>query len=128
MDEKDQKFKNKVRSFVISSLRRASLFWPERNQAIKNARVERGKYLCNVCKTIVGRKGFIVDHIEPVMKLDSIEFNYEEFATRLFCKLSNFQVICKNCSASKTKLENEMRDYYNPNRRKRARKTKKPSE
>ncbi len=38
------------KSFIISTLRRASIYWKPKNECIKRARVSRGVYQCELCK------------------------------------------------------------------------------
>lgn len=99
----------RVESFVKKSLRRSSLRWPERNEAKKAARIERGFYRCADCGEKFGPKEGNLDHIEPVqpvgLKIDLITWIY-----RLLCPLSNWQWICRNCHAGKTLAENMLRD------------------
>lgn len=110
----DIKFKNQRNAFVKKVLRSASLKWGERNEAKKKARVARGFYLCAECgpSKQYGPKEIHLDHIDPVVPLDNKELNWEEYIERLFCHSSGFQVICKNCHATKTLNENLVRQVH----------------
>lgn len=99
---------SKKKSFAIAALRRASYRWPSRSQAATNARVARGKYKCAICSTIVGNKEKKLDHILPVVAVTGWD-GFDGFIERLLCDVTGFQVICENCHARKTKLENEIR-------------------
>jgi 5-methylcytosine-specific restriction endonuclease McrA len=100
------------KKFVIAILRRASLRWPERNEALKNARVNRGQYKCASCKELFGRTAVAVDHIKPVIDIKEGQQSIDIYAERLFCEAENLQALCHPCHDSKSRIENEMRDYY----------------
>lgn len=92
--------------FIISALRKIWLRDPNRNQCLKNARVSRGCYCCNVCKKIFSRNEVHIDHISPIGKF----INWDIFIMRLFCNLDNLQVLCKDvCHKQKSKLERDGR-------------------
>lgn len=102
------KFTAKERAVITALLRRASLRWNPRYEVMKNARVERGKYKCNLCKEIVGSKEYQVDHVKPVIPVTGFD-DWNGFIGRLFCKASGLQVICKMCHYTKSKKENSKR-------------------
>ena len=99
-------------NFVKATLRRSSYRWPYRTIALTKARVSRGIYECNLCKSHIKNKEKKLDHIEPVVDPKTGFVNWDEFADRLLCRETNFQVICLNCHSSKTKLETELRKYH----------------
>jgi len=105
--EKVKKPLNK-KSFVIMVLRRGSYKWPPRNEVLKSARVDRGMYQCNVCKTVVGRKDISLDHITPVVSLSGFT-TWDEYIDRMYCDASGFQAICTVCHDKKTAMERELR-------------------
>lgn len=91
--------------------------WGPKNEAKKRARVSRGKYRCDGCGAVGPatlpplpgnkrrRNNAAVDHVDPVVD-PSVGFtSWDEFIERLFCELSNFQVLCWPCHEEKTKLE-----------------------
>lgn len=93
-------------SFVKSALRQASMRWPPKNQIKKEARVERGKYLCNSCGEIVPasikvdgvRKNNVhVDHIVPVIDPAVGFVSWDETIKRLYCEKEGLQVLCSAC-------------------------------
>lgn len=117
----DPKRIKQVTSFAKKHLRPASLEWPERNQAIADARTERGKIKCAHCGDIIptyrevvkdGRikkaTNFHVDHIEPVQPI-GVEIDLITWIYRLFCPKSNFQILCIPCHDVKTQAENTVR-------------------
>jgi len=70
--------------------------------------VRGGKqYICSECKKTFGMGDINVDHIEPVIPLDKTinDMDYNEIVERIFCDISNLQVMCKPCHKDKTKQE-----------------------
>lgn len=107
-----------VESFVKKALRRASLKWPDRNEAIKNARVSRGMYKCSHCKKeSFGPKDGNLDHIQPVQPI-GVEIDLITWIYRLLCDVSNWQWLCKNCHDNKTLHENLLREVKKVNNKK----------
>lgn len=97
-----------LKIWLIPKLRRLSYQWPNRNEAKKLARVERGKYKCAECNNIFGPKDVALDHINPVVPVEGFE-NLGAFVESLFCNTEGFQCLCKSCHDSKTFLENKLR-------------------
>lgn len=104
-------WEKKRKSFVIASLRRASLRWPARNEALKLARIERGSYKCASCNDSFGRTEIHLDHIKPIVNLKGFT-NWDDYIKGLLEEPQGFQVLCIACHMTKTGLENDMRDYY----------------
>ena len=96
------------KSFIIASLRRASLYWPYRNIALRNARVARGMYKCAQCGNVQHKKLVRVDHIEPVVKLSGLT-DWNVYFARMFVKAEQFQILCIECHSQKTKEESILR-------------------
>jgi hypothetical protein len=96
----------------MSKLRSASYKWPARNQALINARVERGKYKCAMCNEIFSRDQVQIDHIEPVIGLNGFT-TWDDVITRMFPEPEGFQILDLNCHDGKTAAEDAMRAYYN---------------
>ena len=102
-------------TFIRNQLRRGWVKWPVKNTLLKEARVERGKYLCSCCGDIVpstmkveGKtvaikkvKGVNVDHILPATPLTG-EYIWDDFINRLYCERDNLWVICYFCHEHKT--------------------------
>ncbi|MGJ8839566.1 HNH endonuclease, partial [Salmonella enterica subsp. enterica serovar Kentucky] len=93
-------------SFIKSALRGATRKWAPIQEALKDARVERGYYKCNACKAKIpatikeGRKrtkNAIVDHIEPIIDPTVGFTTWDECIERMFCEKQNLQVLCKKC-------------------------------
>lgn len=103
-----------LRAWLIQKLRRLSYQWPSRKEAIKAARVERGKYECAMCKAaevdkLYGPKEIVADHIDPVISVEEGFVDWNIYLKRLFCAENGFQVLCKSCHEIKTYLENDIR-------------------
>lgn len=86
-----------MKSKIISALRLVWLRSPTRYQAIKNARIKRGKYQCNHCKKLFKLKQIQVDHIEEIGKF----VNWNTYIERLFCPIDNLQALCVGCHKAK---------------------------
>lgn len=113
MDDLDKK----RTSFVKHVLRQSSLRWPARNDALKNARIERGFYQCATCKEKFKREQVHLDHIEPVV---SVQHGFTDLITwinRLFVGPEGFQVLCEQCHSNKTMIEDTLRAQYNQARK-----------
>lgn len=100
------------KTWIISTLRRASYRWPARNQAEKAARRDRGLYECAHCKGLFRRGEYKLDHINPVVSLKDGFISWDLFIEGLFCDAANYQVLCTGCHDIKTSLEKEMRKLY----------------
>lgn len=106
---------SKYSTFIRNQLRRGWVKWPVKNSLLKEARVERGKYLCTCCGDIVpstmkvpGKtveikkvKGVNVDHILPATPLTG-QYVWDDFIHRLYCERDNLWVICYHCHDYKT--------------------------
>lgn len=96
-------------TFVKFALRRASLKWPPRNQAMRNARVERGKYKCAMCEEIFGPTEVQLDHIKPVVDIQEGFVDLNTYVERLLPYEDGWQCLCKSCHDIKTSIEDAMR-------------------
>lgn len=100
-------------SFIRSALRRASSRWKPRTDVLKEARVEKGKYLCNGCKqivpvTTVNEKGKRVKNVEvnhkiPVSLPGSWD-SWDGFISRLFVEQEGLEVLCSECHKEHTSI------------------------
>lgn len=118
--------KQKVETFLIPRLRRLSLWWRGRSDALKDARryVEVGSYKngnpimkavyeCAECRRqgIEGyydKKDVRADHIIPIANIEGFT-NWNEYITNLFCEKEGFQILCEFHHDEKTLSENEKR-------------------
>lgn len=99
----------KTKNFVINILRKGSYRWPPRNEALRKARVSRGKYCCNICKGSFSIKEINRDHVVPCVPLSGWD-SFDGYISRLFCNEAGFQVLCEKCHDEKTKQEDHARD------------------
>jgi 5-methylcytosine-specific restriction endonuclease McrA len=106
--EKKSKKPQSLKTWLIPKLRRLSYMWPNRNIAKSLARVERGKYRCNICNNIFGPKEIVMDHIMPVVPVEGFQ-DLGNFVESLFCEVDGYQAICSPCHSVKTFKENEQR-------------------
>ena len=107
----DVEYKKKLKKFIIPLLRRGSYRWPDRNEALKLARVERGMYKCANCEQIFRNKEVQIDHVEPVVPLAvSIEGQtWDSYIERMFCQASGYQILCSQCHTMKSSVEVQTR-------------------
>lgn len=97
-----------LKSFIIAGLRRLTYKYPARQEALKDARVERGLYRCCSCKEVKKKKLIQLDHIEPVVGMEGF-IDWNTYISRLFCSKEGFQAICTDCHDIKTNLEDSIR-------------------
>ncbi len=108
------------KTWIMSTLRRASYRWPEINEAEKAARVERGKYKCAMCEGLFRHKEYAKDHIEPIVPYDGFPIHpttggpdWTIIIDRMMCDRENIQILCHSCHDIKTATEDAMRANYN---------------
>lgn len=101
-----------IRRFLIPVLRRASLRWKPRNEALKAARVDRGLYKCASCQELFGPKDIVLDHIEPVVPLTGDTYSWHDFVNRLFVSSEKYQVLCHPCHDTKSLIEDNIRASF----------------
>lgn len=116
MSKQKKPKKQALGTFVRGILRRGSFHWKARNEAMVDARVERGKYLCKMCGELFGPKQVILDHIEPVIDPKKGFTNWDDFINRLYCPKEGFQVLCHACSDAKTITEDALREHFKSER------------
>lgn len=103
-------------SFIVSALRSASGRWGPMHQCLKDARVERGMYLCAGCGEKVPAtirpegerkriKNVFADHIEPVVDPAKGFESYDIYIERMFVEKEGFQALCGKCHTKKTNEE-----------------------
>lgn len=116
--------KAQFHSFIKSALRAASNKWGPKYEVKKEARVERGIYLCagydrkahKVPASLPPKEGnkrrinnAVVDHINPVVDPEDGFVDWDEVITRMFCEKDGLQVLCHDCHTRKTADEREKR-------------------
>lgn len=125
------------RGQIKGAIRRVFRLSPQMEEVLQAARVElppkikkdgepgkknQVRYTCAICQKLYQRTNVQVDHIDPVVPLWKAEasMTYDEIARRVFCHVSNLQVICStpmkknngepSCHKIKTDRENFIRD------------------
>lgn len=101
----------------MGKLRSNSLQWPPRNEALKLARVDRGRYVCAGCGEVCGRKDVHLDHIDPIVDVEHGFQDWNTLIERLFCYEEGFQVLCKYCHDTKTEMEKVLREKFKKKRK-----------
>lgn len=108
-------------ALIKSSLRRAFARSELHKRVLDSANVQhsdpsrpkvKGWRQCPACKKIDAKSNFIVDHIQPVLKLGTSYYDYsvQELCDLIWSEESNLQAICKSpCHEAKTKAENKER-------------------
>lgn len=99
-----------LQHYLINKLRRISYAWPPRKEAIKKARVARGKYKCSSCGgEEFGPKDIQADHTIPVVDVHTGFTDFNSYIERLFCGVDGYSIMCRPCHAAKTFMENAVR-------------------
>jgi len=75
--------------------------------------------LCAICKQPEAKSYVEVDHIEPVVKIDSSfeDMTLDEFVDRLWCDIKGLQVVCESCHDKKTAEEQKVRKLKRTSKR-----------
>jgi len=103
----------KTINLIKQALRAATLKWHIRNETKQGARVyikegefKNGKpkkrvyYKCKICRGNFKTGDVQVDHIDEIGKFTG---DWNDYIERMFCDISNLQVLCKDCHKKKTK-------------------------
>ena len=116
------------KSRIISALRQASRWWWPKKEAIDRAKIERGKYKCEICENIwpatlpplpwkkKRRKNIQADHIDPVVPITGFT-SYDDWIKRCFVWADKFQAICWECHKTKTEEERKERAKFKKNKK-----------
>ncbi len=113
----EEEFVKYQRNFIIAALRRSSLWWPYRNEALRLARVARGVYRCAKCSQLYPKKEVRLDHIDPVVRTSGFT-TWDDYFTRMLPKTENWQVLCLGCNHVKTQEENILRRLFKDSKKK----------
>jgi len=97
-----------LKRFLIPILRKSSLRWPARSEALKQARKDRGLYECATCKEQFGKKEVHVDHIDPVIAISGFT-TWDSYITKLFGMPDQYQILCVSCHRGISLSENNLR-------------------
>ena len=118
---KDNSYDAKLKRFLIPVLRRKSLWWTARQEAKREARVDRGFYKCKNCQQLFGPKEIQMDHVRPVINVKTSWTNWDDYIHSLLCDKENFAALCISCHSVKTQIETAQRQIN----KKKAKKKKK---
>lgn len=115
-----------LKQFLIPVLRRASLRWPAKVEARKNAKVivecghykngnvrTKVMYKCQhpECGKLVDKDGGQIDHKIAVIKTEGFT-NFDDYINSLFCDIENLWHICTQCHLAKGELEQSARRNF----------------
>jgi hypothetical protein len=110
---------SRYKSFVTSAIRGAFGRFPNKFAALKNAFVgkktnkktgrEASHYKCAGCKKQFVAKDVAVDHVLPVVDPVVGFVSWDVYIERMFCDISNLQVLCSACHKEKTAEERKAR-------------------
>ena len=114
---------SKLKSWLISGLRRMTMRYPPRNEALRAAKTEKkinektGRlaqhYRCAICLGEFPAKGVCIDHVQSVVDPNGSFVDWNTYIERMFCPVENLQVLCNNgensCHHKKTKQERKDR-------------------
>ena len=70
------------------------------------------RYRCASCMSSFGIKEVHVDHIEPVIPVDTLPerpLSWDQIISNIFTDVVHLQVLCVHCHKTKTKEENKHR-------------------
>lgn len=110
----------RYKSFIKSALRQASMKWGPKNEALKEARLEKGWYRCAECGERVPAtvkvvhptdgtykrvKNVHVDHIIPVIDPAVGFTTWDSVIERMFCEKEDLRVLCASCHKTITDEE-----------------------
>lgn len=98
-----------LKSFLIGKLRRLSYQIPARSEVKKRARIARGLYRCEACKTVLRNGEYQLDHIIPIINPTRGFVSWDDYIGKLFVGADGLQLLCIPCHKTKTNKENERR-------------------
>lgn len=105
---------------IKGAIRRVYSRCEARRNALKKQRINHSDptrprvktwYKCANCGAPGAAADFEVDHIDSVIPLDSSfdKMSWDTYIDRIWCDPKNLWAICKDCHATKTRLEKDMR-------------------
>jgi 5-methylcytosine-specific restriction endonuclease McrA len=113
--------KTNLPKWIIPRLRSMSRFWPEKNEALNNAKVKlqigfykngnpeyKTLFKCHYCEQLFDRTDIQVDHINPIVSVEGFK-DWSAYIEALFCPANELQILCKEDHQAKSFLENQLR-------------------
>lgn len=112
----------KLETFLIPKLRRISLWWRGRNEALKAAKVyvkigtyKNGNdkikpfYKCAYCEELFPKPEIEVDHINDIANIEGFK-DWNTYILALFCEKDGLQCLCSPCHINKSEYEKSLRN------------------
>lgn len=96
-------------ALIFSALRKVNRYDPCKQIVKVAARRERGQYECAIGKEIVGPMDFQIDHILPVVRPETVHYDWNEVVRRMWPGVSGYQLLCIPCHERKTAAEGVIR-------------------
>lgn len=75
-------------------------------------KVDAVEFQCALCSSWMPRKEIQVDHIEPVVPVETGFTDWNTFKERLFCDKSNLRCLCLTCHKQVTKEQRDKRKLH----------------
>ena len=110
---------SKLKSWLISGLRRMTMRFPPRNEALKAAKVGKklnpktgrmcDHYKCAGCLNEFPGKEIAMDHIQPIVEPGVGFVNWDVYMQRMWVPVEQWQPLCKECHTKKSSLERQER-------------------
>lgn len=115
---------------LIQAARKVSLGWGPRKSAKAKCKVDKSLFECSKCgkycyegksganftmytqkyaNKVLSMEYLQMDHIVPVIAVDSVSHSWDVYYARLFCEEDNYRGLCKECHGIKSKAENKIR-------------------
>lgn len=114
----NEDYEKKLRKFLIPILRKRSLWWPERNEALKLAKRGPNSFECSACHKLFSRGDIQMDHKSPVINVKTSWIDFNSYIYSLLPYRDGWQPLCRVCHLSKTQCENEVRVKHKKKRKK----------
>jgi 5-methylcytosine-specific restriction endonuclease McrA len=113
----------KERNLIKGAIRRVFSRSDLRREVLNSAVVEHSDperkrvktwVKCAECGTLDAKTNMQVDHIDPVVPLDSAleHMTWDDLVNRVWCDRNSLQVLCLSCHNVKTKEESKLRRAY----------------
>lgn len=109
-------------SYVVNILRKGTMTWRGRTQALNAARIckvegvrangkIRKKYYWKCCKCSQEFRDQSCVEVDHIIEIGPFKGDWNEFIARMYCGQENLQVLCVVCHAKKTSGYNASRKY-----------------
>lgn len=109
----------KFKGWIVSLLRRGTMRYPPRNDALRAAKVGKrlnpktGRmsehYICSGCAGEFPGKEISMDHIDPIVDPNVGFIDWNTYMERMWVPVEKWQPLCKDCHDAKSKEERTQR-------------------